>query len=141
MPDETGTILEKGHEFIIWVGADDEFDCVNGWIDDLLSNDSIIAGIVDDRVFQGQPPEGVDLPLIRYGFMSADDDDLTYGDGPVARLNYLVTLVDQWPTYDRITPGYVRIKALMHNAEASRPDGEIPSCQRRRPHIAEYPNE
>lgn len=130
------TFIHLGGDWRVQVNAPNEFLCADNWIADVLAADPAIAGIVEDRVYQGQPPDDSDYPLLTYEYTGAEDDSYTYGSR-LANLIYTIQVIEQIAPggeYPAANAVFTRMIAVLDTpGETETTDGWIIASQRIRP--------
>lgn len=114
------------------VMADNEFLCVDRWLNDTLKGDATLVALLPDGaggVFGEDIPEGTGRPFVSFAFYRAERDD---GNGwsIEANLVYRIGAFGQLNNYAALAPIVGRIKTLINVGHVTRSDGEIASCTR-----------
>ncbi len=109
---------------------------IEPWLYETLSKDPALTGIVGDRVHANIAPQS-DFPYLTFGLESTRDVQNHQGAVVLVDAIYLVKLVDNAESYDRITPGAARLSTLLHRpAGVTTPAGHLTVVRDR---IVQYP--
>jgi hypothetical protein len=103
------------------------------WIYEKLANDATLAGLVDDRIYDGIAPEGAAFPYVIYNFQAGAD---TVVVGAARVLNsglYLVKAVAETQSYSGPAEIADRIDDLLQAASGAADDGLILGANREQP--------
>jgi hypothetical protein len=91
-----------------------DFSITEKWLDDTLSADSVIAGLIGNRVYLTQAPQGIPMPYIVVVFQGGPDVN-TFGSRALAQPLMLVKGVGKHSDLPALRVLADRIDALLQD--------------------------
>lgn len=105
-----------------------------GWLQDILSNDTALAALVDDRIYGYLAPEAVDYPLVTFKYLVGEDENGTGVTRLFSRMEYQVCAYETAESFEDLNAIADAIDAVLHAVQGTTPDGGyVVDCVRLRP--------